>query len=204
MTGASVRPRDVDHFPSSILDVGSKLVRIHRLSPWHFSRDGSGRFDHPEVGTCYTGESDLGALLENTRGATLLSAQFIQVRSLSRVAIAEKLTLADTLHPSSYEHGYTLSISTGHCYEPSQEWARALKGAGFDGIRYLLRHDVTAKAVGVALFGVTRVRSALERGGTTTEPLTQDVIALGRPFGLRFAGPVPAVDARTQDSAREA
>lgn len=38
-------------------------------------------------------------------------------------------------------------------YDCSQTWVGALAGAGFDGIRYHLRHDPASRLVGVAVFG---------------------------------------------------
>lgn len=192
MTGpASAEPRDLGTFPSRTLVPGTELVRVHRRPPWHYSRDGSGRYDHRGIGTCYTAETPLGALLENARGVTLLSPEFVAQRTVTRVEIAGTLVVADALEPSAYAHGFSLAVSAGLDYSLGERWAHALVEQGFDGIRYLVRHDVMAREVAVALFGVDKVRVALETGLATSAPLDEKIIALGHPYGIRSMSILP-------------
>jgi hypothetical protein len=200
VTAKEEAPRvlDLRNFPSNTLPSGTELFRIHRRDPWHYSKDGSGRYDDPRVGTCYTAMSPLGSLLETARGLTLLPPDFVSERRVTRVRLSVPLVVADTLAPGAYAHGYTLSLSSGKDYEAAAEWAGALVEQGFDGLRYLLRHDVAGGEVGVALFGLDKVRLSLEGGSATTRPLCEEVISLAHPYGVRSASVLPGDTDKTQ------
>lgn len=149
-------PADLAGFPSLHLH-GAALSRIHRasLSPWWFSSDGSGRFDLPADsgrGTCYLATEPEGCFLEVFRDLSLIAEQEIEVRRLSRLAINEAL-LADCAAGRSREFGLTAEIHSAPDYRITQQWAAAFAAAGFDGVRYLLRHDPSQHLAGIALFG---------------------------------------------------
>ena len=71
---------------------------MHRVrrSAWWFSSDGSGRFDLPVPhGTCYLAEEPLAALLEVTRGLTILSEDFLADRRLLTATLTVEMRVAD-------------------------------------------------------------------------------------------------------------
>ncbi|HVR96085.1 MAG TPA: RES family NAD+ phosphorylase [Thermoanaerobaculia bacterium] len=151
-------PADLAGFPSLHLRE-AKLFRIHRatLSPWWFSSDGGGRFDLPAEsgrGTCYLATEPEGCFLEVFRSVSLIAEQEIQVRRLSRLTVGEAL-LADCAAGRSREFGLTAEIHSTPDYRVPQRWAAAFATAGFDGVRYLLRHDPSQHLAGIALFGPT-------------------------------------------------
>ncbi len=149
-------PARLAGFPSLHLRE-AKLSRIHRadLSPWWFSSDGSGRFDLPAEsgrGTCYLAMEPEGCFLEVFRGVSLIPEQEIEVRRLSRLTVEEAL-LADCASSRSREFGLTAEVHSTPDYRITQRWAAAFAAAGFDGVRYLLRHDPSQHLSGIALFG---------------------------------------------------
>jgi hypothetical protein len=149
-------PADLAGFPSLHLR-GAALSRIHRasLSPWWFSSDASGRFDLPAEsgrGTCYLATEPEGCFLEVFRGVALIPEQEIEARRLSRLIVDEAI-LADCASGRSREFGLTAEIHSTPDYKITQRWAAAFAAAGFDGVRYLLRHDPSQHLAGIALFG---------------------------------------------------
>lgn len=109
-------------------------ARVHRAghSPWWFSCDGSGRFDLPVPdGTCYLAEQPLAALLEVTRGLTILSEVFLTERRLLTVELVSELRFADLTAPAAYGYGITAELSTTSDYTRRHAWASAFHAAGF-------------------------------------------------------------------------
>jgi hypothetical protein len=51
---------------------------------------------------------------------------------------------------------FASAVGAGEDYGASQRFAAGALGAGFDGIRYLVRHDPSQKLYGIALFGAPR------------------------------------------------
>ena len=132
------------------------MHRIHRTGrhAWWFSSDGSGRFDPIGTGTgaCYLAERPLGAWIEVFRKRMLLSRAELDQRSLCSVALGRDLRLADLTSRRALEFGVTASVGASEDYATSQAFAVHAVGAGFDGVRYLLRHDPAQRLYGVALF----------------------------------------------------
>ncbi len=149
-------PPDLSGFPTLQL-IGARLYRIHRAgrSPWWFSGDGTGRFDLPAGGgrgTCYLAEEPAGCFLEVFRSWTLVPEAEVAVRRISRLPVAEAL-LADCTAPGSRAYGLTAEIHSTPDYAATRRWATAFAAAGFDGVRYFLRHDPAQRLAGLALFG---------------------------------------------------
>jgi hypothetical protein len=133
------------------------LHRIHRddKHAWWFSPDGSGRFDPIGTGegACYLAERPLGAWIEVFRKRMLVSQAEVDERSLCSVALGRDLRLADLTSGRALAFGVTASLGANEDYGPSQAFAAQAVDAGFDGIRYLVRHDPAQRLYGVALFG---------------------------------------------------
>ena len=165
---------------------------MHRVrrSAWWFSSDGSGRFDLPVPhGTCYLAEEPLAALLEVTRGLTILSEDFLAGRRLLTATLTVEMRVADLTSAAAYGFGVTGELSATADYTGPQAWANALQTAGFHGIRYHVRHDPRGDLAGIAWFG---------RAGRARRPpvghslqLPADLLLAASPFGVQIAGDLP-------------
>lgn len=151
-------------FPARLFRKGTIWYRNHRDRPgspddgaWWFSCDGAGRFDlAPPAGTCYLAGTPEGAVLEFI-GRDLASrrdvpADAFEGRVVSKVRQPHRVNAADVLDVRALtEHGVTGESSTTERYDRTQQWARTLATAGFDGIRYRLRFS-PREQIGLALF----------------------------------------------------
>jgi RES domain-containing protein len=172
--------------------VGAPVYRIFRArrSPWWFSSDGAGRFDLPVPrGTCYLADDPLAALLEVTRGLTLLSESFLSGRRLLTGWPARSLRLADLTAAAAYRYGVTAELSAGADYTGPRAWAAALADTGFDGLRYRIRHDPRAELSGVAWFG--RAGRPDHPPASHHQPLPASLLLAAAPFGIRVAADLP-------------
>lgn len=150
-------PEDLNGFPAQHLASGHVLARIHRADrkSGSYSSDGSGRFDLPQLqGTCYLGEEPLASFVEVFREAAVVAETLVNAKVMSLIQLRDDVRLADVTAPRSRHFGVTGEIHSSVDYEVTQAWAVALRRAGFDGIRYLVRHDPSQSLVGVALFGL--------------------------------------------------
>jgi len=149
-----------------------KKLRVHRVvrtkkGPWWFSSNMGGRFDLPEPhGTCYVATEDLAALLEYVGPllqAGIVAAGTLQNRRLRSLALPQKYRLADATarRAASFLTG---EIHTMTPYTTPQRWAAAFHEAGFEGIRFFVRHDPSRTAQGYALFGKHGERTSWPRG----------------------------------------
>jgi hypothetical protein len=133
-------------------------MRIHRKgrSPWWFSNDGSGRFDPVGVahmGACYLAADELGAFVEAFRTPTTIAEDDIEARRLSVVELGRELTLADLCSRRALRYNVTAELGAAGDYGASHQFAVEALEAGFDGVRWWVRHDPAQTLVGVALFG---------------------------------------------------
>lgn len=190
-------PVDYAGFPEWTLPAGGDLYRIHRHSPdddrwWcYFSVSGDSRFDITPEGTLYGGERGLSALLETARGVTLLSTAWRDDRRLTTIRMSADLRLADTTHPAAYAWGVTTTIACGADYADPQRLARALADAGFDGIRYVTRHDVAVGQRSTALFGNDTVLAVLDASEVETCAIPAALVDEARPYGIRAVADLP-------------
>jgi hypothetical protein len=123
---------------------------------WWFTCDGLGRFDPvaaPGLGVCYLASEPLGAFVEVFRTALELDEGDIRSRRLTRVDFRHDLALADMCSRRIREFGLTAEIGAGGDYKTPQSLASKLAVAGYNGVRYHLRHDPAQGLVGIALFG---------------------------------------------------
>lgn len=143
-------------FPRRTLRGERTIYRIHKSAraPWWFSSAGDGRFDPVGTGTgaCYLAEGALGAWVEVFRKRQLLPEVEIAERSLLAVALERDLRLADITARRALSFGVTASLGANEHYDESQTFAVQASEAGFDGVRYLVRHDPAQKLYGLALF----------------------------------------------------
>ncbi len=137
-------------------------------------------------------EQPLAALLEITRGLTLLSEAFINDRRLLTVQLTHDLPLADLTAPRAYRYGVTAEVAATSDYDMPHSWAAALRHAGFAGVRYHVRHDPSADHVGIAWFG---------RAGRLRHPppahrgyIPAKLLIKAAPYGVQVAANLPPVE----------
>ena len=162
-----------------------------RRSAWWFSSDGAGRFDLPAPrGTCYLAEEPLAAFLEATRGLTFLSEDFLAGRRLFTTVLAAERRVADLTSAAAYGFGVTGELSATADYTGPRAWASALHAAGFDGIRYHVRHDPRGELAGVAWFG--RAGRARRPPTGSSQEFPAYLLLAAAPFGIQLAADLPA------------
>ena len=136
-------PASLQGFPTRALRRGTTLYRAHRADrgPWWFGSDGSGRFDLPAPrGACYAALDPASALRERV-GPVLAAARAVPESLLedvvvSRLALPGDREVADLQSRAAGDHGVTRELETMVPYAVPQAWARALDGAGHQGVRY--------------------------------------------------------------------
>jgi hypothetical protein len=149
---------NIKRFPRSTLRAGRPLWRIHLAEhgAWWFSFDGRNRFDPvaaPGLGACYLASEPLAAFVEVFRTTLELAESDIESRRLSRVDFPRDLSLADMCSRRLREFGLTAAVGASGDYDTPQSLASELAAAGYDGVRYHVRHDPSQNLLGVALFG---------------------------------------------------
>jgi hypothetical protein len=153
-------------FPSFELNPTQTLFRVHsrgRSPLWYCScMDCRFDLDTPR-GTCYASEESIGAFIEvfgRLRGDGAIPAPIswkeVDARCLSYLRVFA--VLADCTSAGAARLGVTAEIHAGGVgdtveYAVHHKWAAAFQAAGFDGIRFRLRHDPSTQLVGIALFG---------------------------------------------------
>lgn len=76
----------------------------------------------------------------------------------------------------------TAAIHSSPDYAVTQAWAAALRGRGFDGVRYYCGHDPAQRQIGIALFGEA---GAASHPVVETMPIGDEVIrTVERRFGI--------------------
>jgi len=150
--------RPLDGFPALTWKTGRALWRIHRAATgfWWFSADGTGRFDPVDaegLGACYLAQEPLGAFVEVFRTRLELDEDDVDARRLARVELDRDLRLADVTSRRALRFGITAAVGAGGDYDASQVFASGAAAAGYDGVRWWVRHDPAQRLVGVALFG---------------------------------------------------
>jgi len=129
----------------------------------------------------------VGSFLEVFRFWTLVPEAELVTRRLVRLDLPPVL-LADCSSGHCREFGLTGEIHSTPDYALTQAWAAAFAAAGFDGIRYLLRHDPGQSLAGTALFGPA---GAADWPLNPGEPIGSGVIEEAeRRFGVRVV-PTP-------------
>jgi hypothetical protein len=176
-------PGDLTGFPAT-----RSPQRLHRVcrvekGTWWFPSDMSGRFDlRPPEGTCYFASDDYGAIREASRLGPVTPA-WVSAREIRVVPGPARARLAATTREAAARFGITNELATMIPYSLPQRWAAALRAAGFDGMRHVLRHDSRARPGGVSIFG--RAGGTRGRNGAR-KPLS---VELMHAAGLRVLPP---------------
>jgi NAD(P)-dependent dehydrogenase (short-subunit alcohol dehydrogenase family) len=106
-------------------------------------------------------------------------------RALFTVALGRDARLADLTSRRALAFGVTASLGADQEYGGSQAFAADVLAAGFDGVRYLVRHDPAQRLYGIALFGEPGAGDDQPSG--TDEPIPDALIAEAqRAFGYRI------------------
>lgn len=159
--GLSAPPDELPELPSAKL--GTKaLWRIHAadINPWFFDAGPDGRFNLADMGTCYLAEEPIGAFVEKfgrlLRPGGVIPEPLVDTQRLSRLR-PPKVSVVDLSDPKVLGlSGLTAEIHATTDYRLTQNWARALRDAGYAGIRYKARHDPRRQLVSIAIFGSSK------------------------------------------------
>jgi len=134
-------------------------------APWLFDTGPGGRFNLPDAGACYLAEEPLGAFVEKfgrlLRPGGVIPEPLVNAQRLSRLR-PPRVNVVDLTDPRVLGLvGLTAAIHTTTDYALTQGWAKALRSAGYEGIRYKARHDPRGQLVSIALFGMGEALPAL-------------------------------------------
>lgn len=90
--------------------------------------------------------------MEVFRKEMLIAELDVANRALMSVRLGRDLRLADLTSRRALQFGVTASLGADEHYDESQAFAQRAIDAGFEGIRYLVRHDPSQRLYGIALF----------------------------------------------------
>lgn len=159
--GLPAPPDDLPELPSVKLGTEA-LWRIHAadVSPWFFDAGPHGRFNLADAGTCYLAEEPVGAFVEKfgrlLRPGGVIPEPLVDSQRLSRLR-PPKANVVDLTDPRVLGLvGLTAEIHATTDYGLTQSWVRALRDAGYAGIRYKARHDPRGQLVSIALLGTDK------------------------------------------------
>ena len=173
--GAPPDPDDLAGFPVWHVHAGTTLCRVTTsgFGPWWFSSDGEGRFDlEPPRGTCYLADDEIGALLEVLGPIVVVSSGWARRLSMWHLDLPHQCSAADTSVRAARGYGVTAELASMTPYDLPQRWAAAFATAGYQGVRYRVRHDPGGGRA-LALFGTAgeRKRWPLGRRRTVDDAL---------------------------------
>jgi len=170
-SGLSEPPDQLLGFPEA-----EPIAQLHRLSEypgtWWFASsspdaDTGGRFDLPPPdGTCSLADSLTGAVVEKLLRSPVKVVVAERLDELFHTVVTVRTTppVADLTAKAATGFGLNAEIHTTLQYDRTRRWAIALHRAGFRGLRYRLRGDVTSRHSGWALFGAAGLRQRAPRG----------------------------------------
>lgn len=144
------------------------------------------------AGTCYLAEQPLAALLEVTRGLTLLSEAFLDSRRLLTVPLPDDLPLADLTAARAYRYGLIAEVAAISDYDMPHAWAAALRDAGVAGVRYHVRHDPGADLACIAWFG--RAGRLRHPPSAHRQHVPAALLVKAAPYGVQVAANLPPVE----------
>ena len=191
--GSPPDPDDLDGFPAWHVHAGTTLCRVTTsgLGPWWFSSDGQGRFDlEPPRGTCYLADEEVGALLEVLGPIVVVSAGWARRLVLWYLDLPDQCRAADTTVRSARGFGVTAELASITPYDLPQRWAAAFARAGYEGVRYRVRHDPGGSRA-LALFGPAGERTRWPLG--RRRAVDDDLLALLEDETGIPVAPVPRV-----------
>lgn len=99
---------------------------------------------------------DTGAFLERFGDFKILTERDMATSAISELALVRQVKVADLTNRvivGQYRIDLSLSAGSPHERALTQEWGAAFRRAGFDGVHYTARHDVTCMQKCLAIFG---------------------------------------------------
>lgn len=153
-------------FPVWRAPAGTRVWRVHRegRGPWNFNNGGRFGLRFPD-GTCYVAYDPITAVSETViRGQRVLLVDDLLVRRIRRLHLPEDVSAADFMSRLAAGFGVTRDFGTETPYDRTQSWAQTLFEVPFRGIRYWARHDLSADAASLAVFGASGERKRWKRG----------------------------------------
>lgn len=137
-----------------------------------------------DLGSCYFPEEPEGCFLEVFKAFTeVIPREELEARLMLDFQLPRDISVADCTSQQARAWGITAEIHSTPRYEQTQAWADAFAQAGFEGVRYLLRHDPAQRLAGVVLFGPAG--SSPELPSDPGEPIGTAVIEeVRRRFGI--------------------
>lgn len=187
---------DLRRLPRHTLLKGTELFRIHLAEhgAWHFSASGEGRFDPvdaPGLGAAYWAEQPLAAWVEHFRTRRFLAEQDVARAALSVVRLRQPLTVFDLTRRRGLAAGVTAALTAGPSYEEAQSLASRIAAGGRRGVRWRVRHDLSAALIGIALFGPAGPKPPPGLPRPRTRLIPPDLVAEAEhEFGYRVV-PIP-------------
>lgn len=187
---------DLRRLPRRTLPSGTELFRIHLAEhgAWHFSASGEGRFDPvdaPGLGAAYWADQPLAAWVEHFRTRRFLAEHDVARAALSAVSLKAPFTVIDLTRRRGLAAGVTASLTAGASYEAAQSLASRIAAGGRHGVRWRVRHDLSASLIGIALFGPAGPKPPRGLSRPRTRPIPASlVVEAEREFGYRVV-PIP-------------
>jgi hypothetical protein len=169
----------------------------------YFGRGGSGRFDllaagkrqAESAGTCYLGTTAIACFVEKFGDLRVIPPAEVAANVLVTVRLHRELRVADLCDGRVLgRFGLTAEIWSSGTYLRPREWARALHGAGFDGVLYGARHDPAGQLRALAIFGSGSANPLLVG---SVSPIPEAVVEEAfTEYGLVVEEPPPLLEVR--------
>lgn len=153
-------------FPTTVIEPGTDVWRVHRLAhgPWFFGQSGRFGLDAP-YGSCYIAMDPMSAISETVvRGLTILHEHSLQDRCIRQLSLPRRFIAADLKDSTAAGFGVTRNFGTEEPYDRTREWAHAFFRMNLDGVNYWPRHNLADGSSSVALFGPAGERKSWRRG----------------------------------------
>jgi hypothetical protein len=93
----------------------------------------------------------------------VVTADWAKRFSIWQLALTDQCSAADTTVRAARGFGVTAELATVTPYDLPQRWAAAFAAAGYEGVRYRVRHDPGGSRA-LALFGIAGERKRWPRG----------------------------------------
>jgi RES domain len=145
---------ELRRFPTERALEGAQVWRVtgKQWRPWHFGDRNRFGIRAP-LGTCYVSNSAITAIAETVvRGSLAIQIGELRGRSIRDLRLPRDFTLANFTSRRSARWGVTRELGAEYPYDRCREWAEALATAGYQGISYWARHDVSDQGKSIALF----------------------------------------------------
>src|SRR5262245_48607030 len=127
----------------------------------------------------------MGALLEVLGPVAVVSAAWAKRFGIWQLGLPDQCSAADTTVRAARGFGVTAELATVTPYDLPQRWAAAFAAAGYQGVRYRVRHDPGGSRA-LALFGAAGERKRWPRG-RCHDVDDEVLVRLADQTGLRIA-----------------